>query len=370
MSSKKLTKLEIQCLIPTAYDIFKKTMPPIDTPFPRWYIADGRNFRKVREQALSDVACAYKETPADESIMEYIHGEKGGAILIRQNLLPNDSSGTNINNEQNFCWYFWHELGHWYAINSEKDNLHRYNDPDLLDNISLADRNNGVDRIDGTDGIDGTDTTALQLKQDGYWFWQEFIAEAISKHVSGKYDAEVIYTNKPDHIDWKPTVWGPIAQYLMNLLDAAFSPFISTVDDYALAHYFANLFKRDVVVLYTKAAATGELKVYASIGDEGCKCDDERRFDEHKGDVGRCTDAKDNIVYPDEPIDATCISDIDPEEFQPATWELYRLLKEQMQKERFWEIDEDYLLELGKCIKELQDVKVRLIAAMDSDMDS
>lgn len=313
--SIRFTKLEIQCYAPVAYDIFTNNMPQIDAPLPQLYIANGRNFRKVREQALSDVSCPYKEVPADDSIMEYIHGEKGSAILIRQNLLPND-------NQQTFCWFLWHELGHWYAINSEKDNLHRYNDPDLLDNITLADRLRGID------------TTSLQLKQEGYWFWQEFIAEAISKYVSGKYDAAQ-YTNKPDHIDWNPAIWGDIQLYLNNMLDAVFSPFDSTVDEYALAHYFANLFKRDVVVLFVNAAENGELLV----GDDEI------------------------LAYPDEKIDPTGISNIDPEEFQPAMWELHKLLKYQMQKERFWEIDEDYLQELGKCIKELRDIKDQLIAA-------
>lgn len=316
---KKLTKLEIQCLAPAAYDIFKRTMPLLSTPLPQLYIADGRNFRKVREQVLSDVSCPYKEFPADDSIMEYIHGEKGGAILIRQNLLPDNS-------ERNFCWFLWHELGHWYAINSEKNDLHRYNNPDLLDSITFADR------------LKGIDTSVLQLKQEGYWFWQEFIAEAISKYVSGKYDADR-YTAKPDYIDWKPSIWEPIAQYLMDLLDAAFSPFNSTIDDYALAHYFANLFMRDVVIPYVKAAKAGELKIY-------------------KGN---------KIQYPDEPVDPTSISDIDPEVFQPTMWKLYKLLDEQMQKEQFWEIDETYLLELGKCIKGLRDIKEQLIAAGDWD---
>ena len=125
----------------------------------------------------------------------------------------------------------------------------------------------------------------------------------------------------------------------MDLLDAAFSPFCSTIDDYALAHYFANLFMRDVVILYVEAAEAGELLV---------------------NKYGK-------FVCPDEPIEPICISDIDSEEFQPATWELYKLLKNQMKKERFWEIDESYLLELGKGIKELQNIKERLIAAGDWD---
>ena len=315
--ARKFSKMEIRGLAPAVYDIFKNTMPQIDTPLPRLYIADGRNFHKVREQALADVSCSYKEIPADESIMEYIHGEDGGAILIRQNLLPDNS-------QQSFCWFLWHELGHWYAINSEQDNLHRYNDPDLLDNITFADRLRGID------------TAALLQKQEGYWFWQEFIAEAISKYVSGKYDAQH-YTYKPNHIEWNPSVWGPIMDYLDNLLDAAFSPFNSTVDEYALAHYFANLFMRDVVVLFVRAAEACELRVY----------DGEK------------------IVYPDGLIDPTGISDIDPEEFQPAMWDLHALLKSQMQKERFWEIDENYLQELGKCVMTLRGIKRQLIAAGD-----
>lgn len=317
--AKRFSKLEIQCLAPAAYNIFKSIMPPVTFPCPQIYVANGRDFRKVREQALTDVSCPYKEIPAEDSIMEYIHGEKGSAILIRQNLLPDKD-------EKSFCWFFWHELGHWYAINSEKDDLHRYNDPELLDNISLANRLRGID------------TTSLQLKQEGYWFWQEFIAEAISKYVAGKYDAEH-YTKKPDHIDWNPVVWGPIVHYLDDMLDAAFSPFNSTVDEYALAHYFANLFMRDVVVLYVKAAEAGELLV----NDNG------------------------KIVYPDKLVEPTCISDIDPKMFQPAMWELHKLLKRQMQKERFWEIDENYLLELGKHIKELRDVQNQLITAGDWD---
>lgn len=316
---KRFTKLEIQCYAPAAYDIFTNIMPPIDAPLPQVYIANGRDFRKVREQALSDVSCSYKEFPFDDSIMEYIYGEKGSAILIRQNLLPDD-------NEQTFYWFLWHELGHWYAINTEKNNLHRYNDPDLLDSITFADR------------LRGMDTASLQLKQEGYWFWQEFIAEAISKYVSSKYDAAQ-YTHKPDHINWNPSIWSGIMLYLTNMLDAAFSPFDSTVDEYALAHYFANLFMRDVVVLFVKAAENGEL---LSSNDE-------------------------MIAHSDEPIDPTGISNIDPEEFQPAMWELHKLLKYQMQKERFWEIDEDYLQELGKCIKVLQDIKEQLIAACGSE---
>ena len=71
------------------------------------------------------------------------------------------------------------------------------------------------------------------------------------------------------------------------------------------------------------------------------------------------------ILVKDEPIDPTGISDLEPEEFQPALWELYKLLKNQMQKERFWEIDENYLQGLGKWINELRDIMDQLITTYD-----
>ena len=53
------------------------------------------------------------------------------------------------------------------------------------------------------------------------------------------------------------------------------------------------------------------------------------------------------------------------EEFQPAMWELHKALKTQMQKEHFWKIDENYLLELGRHIKALRDIKIQIIAVTE-----
>lgn len=315
---KKFSSSELQSLVSTACDIFNSIMPPIDASLPCVYIADGRNFRRVRREALSDVGCPDKAIPAEDSIMEYIHGEQNSAILIRQNLLPD-------NDEQNFFWFFWHELGHWYAINSETDNLHRYNDPNLPDVITLGDRLRGVN------------TTIAQLKQEGYWFWQEFIAEAISQYVSREYDAQRFDTSQP--IEWRSSAYLPIILYLDSMLDAAFSP-DDAVDEYALAHYFANLLMRDVIVLFEKAAEAGEL----------------------------IPDTIEDFEFPDEPddpMDPTRISDMEFEEFQPAMWELHKALKTQMQKEHFWKIDENYLLELGRHIKALRDIKIQIIAATE-----
>ena len=285
---------------------------------PKVYLADGRNFLRVRKDVLSDIGYPDKELPAEDAITEYIPGEKSSAILIRQNLLPD-------NDKQSFYWFLWHELGHWYTRNTEPDDLRRYSNPNLLDAVTLSDRLRGVN------------TTITQLKQDGYWFWQEFIAEAISQYVSGEYNAQQFDTSQP--IEWRSSAYLPIILYLDSMLDAAFSP-DDLVDEYALSHYVANLFMRDVIVLFEKAAEAGEL-------------------------IPDTIDGFEIPNGPDASMDPTRISDIEFEEFQPAMRELHKLLKCQVQKERFWEVDENFLLELGRHIKKLRDIKIQIIATIE-----
>ena len=77
----------------------------------------------------------------------------------------------------------------------------------------------------------------------------------------------------------------------------------------------------DFIVLYVKAAADRKLKVY----DDGM------------------------IVLPEEEIEPTCISDVDDERFRVQLWKMKGLLETQVKKERFWEIDDEFLLEIGTC---------------------
>jgi len=154
---KRPTKAEIQVWIPAATDIFKAVMPPISVPYPQTYISDSRNFRAVRTQLVDKLGCKHADFPED-SVIEYIHGEKGYAILIRQNLLYD-------NNDEHFCWLYWHELGHFYAINLETADLHRYNDPGLADDSHILEY--------ATTGKDSTPIPVMglsgeRLKQEGY----------------------------------------------------------------------------------------------------------------------------------------------------------------------------------------------------------
>ena len=88
----------------------------------------------------------------------------------------------------------------------------------------------------------------------------------------------------------------------------------------------------DFIVLYVKAAADRKLKVY----DDGM------------------------IVLPEEEIEPTCISDVDDERFRVQLWKMKGLLETQVKKERFWEIDEEFLLEIGTCIGELMFAKLKV----------
>ena len=47
----------------------------------------------------------------------------------------------------------------------------------------------------------------------------------------------------------------------------------------------------------------------------------------------------------------------------PCTWgSLCDLCKTQVKKEKFWEIDEDFLLEIGTCIGELMFAKLKVMS--------
>ena len=126
--------------------------------------------------------------------------------------------------------------------------------------------------------------------------------------------------------------WSGIVDKLMFLLESTLYHYPSTIDEYGLAHYFANLLMDDFIKLYVQAAADGKLKVY----------------DEEIGAV----------VYPLDPIEPTCISDIKSSELQKPLWDMKRILEEHLSKEQFWLIDEKFLLDIGSCIGEMMFNKI------------
>ena len=126
--------------------------------------------------------------------------------------------------------------------------------------------------------------------------------------------------------------WEGIVEELLFLLDSALLHYQFAIDEYGLAHYFANLLMDDLIQLYMQAAADGKLKVY----------------DEKTG----------AIVYPDEPIEPTCISYIKSTKMQNPFWGMKQILEEHLAKEQFWLVDEDLLLDLGSCIGKMMFCKM------------
>jgi hypothetical protein len=308
------TQNEIRHWSNYAIDIFDSVMPSIGKSYPSIHIATAKTFPAMRTELVKQTGCTHTEE-SEAAIMEYIHGDKGYAILIRQNLLPD-------RDEDHFDSMLWHELGHFYAINTERTEFYHYSDPGIVDSSHIMELTEAGPILGMSDE---------RLKQEGYWFWQEFIAESISKYVSYK-NRSVRDSYQPELIDWKPMFWDGIVDKLLYLLNSTLYQYQHTIDEYGLAHYFANLLMDDFIKLYVQAAADGKLKVY----------------DEEIGIV----------VYPDEPIEPTCISDIDSEEMQKPFWKMKQILEEQLAKEQFWLIDEQFLLDIGSCIGDMMFCKI------------
>lgn len=300
-----------------AEEQFEQIMPDLGIPFPPVYTTTASSYSRIRRKIIKSIGCPHTEEPPD-SIMEYIHGETGNAILIHRELVADLPVHDDFELRVYFEHFFWHELGHFYAIKAETDDLHRYNEPGLIDDSPLYDA-----------AIDGCGYSSGRRKQEGYWFWQEFIAEVIANHVSYTIRSSGD-SYRPELLDWTVDVWGGIVNQLESFLEDTLYYYPNTIDEYSLAHYFAKLLSDDFTRLYVNAANEGKLKIQGS-------------------------------VYPDEKIEPTCISDV-PECYQPHLWKMFRILDEHLNKERFWLIDEDTLEEIGSCISDMMVEKVREMA--------
>ena len=60
---------------------FEQIMPDLGIPFPSVYTSTTSSYSRTRKKIIKSIGCPHTEEPPD-SIMEYIHGEKGNAILI------------------------------------------------------------------------------------------------------------------------------------------------------------------------------------------------------------------------------------------------------------------------------------------------
>ncbi len=300
-----ITKKQILDWVDSAVAIFTQFMPNVGT-IPEIHIATDRIILNTRAELVKRLK-SHQENTSDEytSIMETIHGELGNAILISQTKIQ-DLDGNHLAFHY-FCLFFWHEMGHFYAIKNEKTNMHRFFDQEL---------------------------NPENAKQEGYWFWAEFIAQSIAYRVD-ELDCSINNAENyhPELIVWSPEVWGHITDRLLDYLEMVFSYFSYTVDEASLAMFFSTLLTEDLTKRYIVAAEKGELLKY----DNGIR-----------------------KTKPGE-VEPTCISDA-IEIYQDTLWKMYEILKVQMRKPDFWNIDEDWLETIGKSVVELNLKKVFLLA--------
>ena len=306
------TQKQIREWLPETLEIFFRFMPPCPKPPPKVYVCGEKMFF-IRRSELTERLHAQRmdvDEQHHDAMMELIHGDLGDAILIRQPYIASLRESPMAYTL--FQRFLWHELGHYYAINCEcpEEDLHRFNDPA-----------NAEDPV----------------KQEGYWFWSEFVAEAISFRVDElhcRIDNWELY--HPERIIWEPRIWGCLSDNLLNLLEETFGAFSGTeLDSYPLAMYFATLLTDDATKHYVQAAYDAKWLVYDN-------------------------EAGENKPMTPGSFDPTLISD-QSEEYQETLRELKAVLEERMKRERFWEIDGEWLRRLGEFMLRLSDIKKALI---------
>lgn len=291
----KQDEIKLWCNLATA--VFINYMPEVDKT-PEIHIVTDKILKKRRSEIAERLKAPQRDIDftSYEAVMELVHGENGDAIIIRQ-LALNELLKHNDNAFHGFCIMFWHEMGHFYAITKEKTDLHRFMNADFDDDES-------------------------NIKQEGYWFWSEYIAQCIAHHVEFLHCSIDNKDNyHPENIQWTPEIQMFISDKLTGYLDLAFDDFAFYFDSSAIAMYFALIFKDDLTVRYLKAMEEG------------------KPFSEE--------DLLELLM-----IDETDL------EYHDTLLEIYAILSKQMQKERFWEIDEQWLFDIGNPIIELSSHKL------------
>lgn len=133
-------------------------------------------------------------------------------------------------------------------------------------------------------------------------------------------------------MNWHPENWHSISDFLAEMLQEALFHELYSIDEYALSHYFAYLLLDDNAKGYAQAAKENKLLEYDGHG---------------------------NIRIPHSPIDPTCISWVEPEDFQEPLLRMKSLVEGQLQKENFWDISKASLLEIGQCIADMMLIKFK-----------
>ncbi len=284
--------------ISEAVERFKSVMPSIDAEYPEIIIASDKTATRKRAAAVEKIRSPQKNSGSDSAAMEFLHGELGDAIMVYQNQWQ-ENPYNRSKEKADFLHALWHELGHFYASHAEcpEANLIQY-----LDQRSR-------------DGFDS-------ITQIGYWLWEEFIAETIACHID------------PDpKIDWNEEDWHPIRYELAKLLYEAFYREEDTINEYAFGIYFAKQFSDKKTVSFLQGAENGtiyyrEYRVVPSLP---------KTFKQAGID----------------PLPLEVIED----DYYPVLNELQNYLHELTGREKYWEISEDSVTQIGILLAKMIVIK-------------
>ena len=286
-----ISQIQINAWVDEAVKEFWSIMPSADALPPIIKIGSPVTLRRIRTELVE--LTGSKNVNMKEpytSAMETLHGEKGTAILINQKVCSNTIT--------EFKHEFWHEMGHYYSIQFEP--------PEFA-------------------SLDGQELKPDRVRQEGFWMWREFIAESISCYVQGngwEYKEEF----KREH-HWKDLAW-----QLKRMLLMVFETYQVTVDEYALAFFFARLLMDAPTKAFVTDALNNDLLIW-----------DPRRW----------------AYVPMKPdsIEPTQISTA-PAMFHEVLMDIMDLLEEQLQKEVFWKTDVEFLDQLGQLIMKMNEIRI------------
>lgn len=189
-----LTQKQINEWVPETIDIFTNIMEVSDIPMPKVFIGSKVTFDKKRIEAIEYTGCeTIQKTSTEETVMEYLCGEKGQAILIHQHNCPTQKI--------DFQCCFWHELGH--HLSEYADGYSIYTKPELSE----------------TEFVENI----------GYKTFSEFVADAVSNYVY-KQNGGKDYSDIFHWLFWLP-----------ELLKKALNYHERMVSGYFLGVYFAAI---------------------------------------------------------------------------------------------------------------------------------
>ncbi len=264
-------------------------MPSATVPVIR--IASAATLRSVRSQLVEETKSLNQNMKEPyTSMMEALHGDGGAAILVYQKYCTDTQS--------EFNHALWHELGHVYAIAAETEPFHHLADQGLTPN---------------------------RVRQEGYWVWNEFIAESIANHVGAvlcPVDAEKMKCQK---------YWRHPYCRLQSMIQSAHHLYSHTFSEYDLAFYFATLLTDPATKAFVDGAVNDELTVW---------------------------DPDKWAYVPMKPgsIEPTALSMI-PHCYGEHLLDMMDLLREKVEEPEFWKVDGAFLDHLGLLMTELNQMK-------------